>query len=126
MEYPKITTGRIMDDSEFYEAVIKALQSIKDYQPKISFEIRHKENKNDIRSFRTASLVKIEDLIKSLVQAYAFMKTDKGLFGDGFDKIDKANLDAKVRDELQHLYKKLEQSMFDGIRQYMEINPKEE
>ncbi len=126
MTYPKITLVKLVDDSGYYELWIRALASSeKDgnkLPPKISFEIRHISNKEDIRSFRTSKQLKIEDLMTALAKAYAFVEAEKGRFGDGFDqKVDHQLLNERLRDFAGRLFEKMRIAISDGVKASEEL-----
>jgi len=124
MTYPKAQMVRVLDDSKLYEIIVNGLKETDKYPPKASFEIRHITKAQDMRSFRTESLVKVENLIVGMVRAYAFMRAAKGLFGNPIEghKItkDATELQSTVMLITEHLRKKIEQGMFDGVRHYKE------
>lgn len=100
---------------------IAILPKTKEFTTKLSLELSKPEIKGPegkLKSFRTDNIVTIENIIKSLCQGLGYFACEKGTFGDGFDKIDKKNLDVKVEDFLRHLYNKIRESVFDGIRSY--------
>jgi len=103
---------------------IKILKKTGEFPTKLSIELKKpaiKGEEGKPRSFRTSSQITIENIIASLSRALGYFLSEKGRFSDPFtEKIDKANLELKVNDELKHLFAKIKESFMDGVREFEE------
>lgn len=72
--------GKFEDRSKRYFLQVKALMKNEAMTPKISIEIISNSDGKDIRSYRTANRLEIENLIVAQCSAFAFYLKEMGFF----------------------------------------------
>jgi len=126
MKYPKIFIQRFKEagglkkiPSNAMDIVI--LRKTDEFGTKLSIEIRKPEVKGpegEIRSFRTDNRITVENIIVAVAKALAFFECERGVFTDGYGKLDFKNLELKINDSLKHLNNKIKEAFWDGVREY--------
>ncbi|OYT25526.1 MAG: hypothetical protein B6U95_09065, partial [Thermofilum sp. ex4484_82] len=88
---------------------------------KLSIELKKpgiRGPEGEVRSFRTSSILTIENMIRAMSKALGLFLCERGMFNDPFEELDEKELEIKVNDQTRHLVNKIREAIWDAVRLY--------